>query len=85
MPCVRAGYGTEAISYIAGMLQHGLVAPEDLWITQVRLAVVTQADLASGRIGALSARGRERNGLAQGMIERCGAAAVGVERRGAPP
>jgi hypothetical protein len=31
------GYGTEAISYIAGLLENGLVAPEDLWITQVCL------------------------------------------------
>lgn len=36
-PCAITGYGTEAISYVAGLLQHGLVAPEDLWITQVGL------------------------------------------------
>jgi hypothetical protein len=28
------GYGTEAISYVAGLLQHNLVSKEDLWITQ---------------------------------------------------
>jgi hypothetical protein len=31
---VTAGYGTEAVSYVAGLLQSGLVAPEDLWISQ---------------------------------------------------
>lgn len=38
-----AGYGTEAISYVAGMLQSGMVAPEDLWITQVRMGALKQA------------------------------------------
>lgn len=29
-----AGYGTEAISYVAGLLQHNVVSRQDIWITQ---------------------------------------------------
>jgi hypothetical protein len=32
---VCAGYGTEAVSYIAGLLQSQLVDPRDVWIAQV--------------------------------------------------
>lgn len=41
MPCVLrfftatlAGYGTEALSYIAGLLQGNLVSHKDVWVTQ---------------------------------------------------
>jgi hypothetical protein len=37
-----AGYGTEAVSYIAGLLQSQLVDPRDVWIAQVRRAWVCQ-------------------------------------------
>ncbi|KAL6746861.1 hypothetical protein V8C86DRAFT_3203947, partial [Haematococcus lacustris] len=33
-PEPAAGYGSEAISYVAQLLLSGLVAPEDLWLTQ---------------------------------------------------
>ena len=33
-PLCRPGYGTEAVSYVTGLLQYGLVRPEDLWISQ---------------------------------------------------
>ena len=29
------GYGIEAVSYVTGLLQFGLIRREDLWLTQV--------------------------------------------------
>lgn len=33
-PCPLAGYGQEAISYVVPLLDHGLVSPRDLWLSQ---------------------------------------------------
>jgi hypothetical protein len=34
-----AGYGNEAISYMLALLQHGLMAPQDVWLTHSGVGV----------------------------------------------
>ena len=31
---MKSGYSAEAISYVTGLLQYGMLRPQDLWLTQ---------------------------------------------------
>ena len=42
------GYGIEAVSYVTGLLQFGLIRREDLWLTQVSEGGREPAEVSEG-------------------------------------